>query len=377
MLKVLTIFGTRPEAIKLAPVISELKIAFDMHVCVTGQHKDMLNQVMQVFDIVPDHDLDIMSDNQKLGETNARILVKLDRVLARVKPDIVLVQGDTTTAFAASLASFYQGIPVGHIEAGLRTHDLSSPFPEELNRQLVSRIAELHFAPTVGARDNLLKEGISPDTIHVTGNTVIDAFGIAVKKAQAVDFSEELYRIVPFLKSPEEKRQKIILVTGHRRENFGVTFESICQAIRTIAVENHTLAVIYPVHLNPNVQEPVKRILGNVENIFLPPPLDYLSFVKLLDLANLVLTDSGGIQEEAPSLGKPVLVMRKNTERPEGVEAGTARVVGVTKAEIIVAVNQLLNDQKIYDSMACAQNPYGDGFASRRIREILEKVLGK
>ena len=375
MQKVLTVFGTRPEAIKIAPVILALNATFDVRICVTGQHKQMLDQVLKVFEIVPDYNFDIMVDDQGLNTTSARILVEMEKVLTLVQPDIVLVQGDTTTALSVALASFYRGIKVGHIEAGLRTHDFSSPFPEELNRQLISRIASLHFAPTVVAQDNLIKEGIPSNIIYVTGNTVIDSLQMAVGKTSLVKFSEEVCRVAPFLRETVQKKPTIILVTGHRREHFGQKFENICKAIKEIANQNREVAVIYPVHLNPNVQEPVNRILSNINNVCLLPPLDYLSFVKLLELSKLVLTDSGGIQEEAPSLGKPVLVMRKNTERPEGIKAGTARVVGITVSEISSTVKKLLKNKDLYEAMSSSQNPYGDGLASKRIKEILETVI--
>ena len=374
MQNVLTIFGTRPEAIKMAPVISELREAFKVSVCVTGQHNSMLKQVMRVFEIVADYELSIMTDNQKLSELTGRAILEVEKVLVEVKPDIVLVQGDTTTALSAAMASFYNHIIVGHVEAGLRTHNRYSPFPEETNRHLISSLAEIHFAPTIGAKNNLLNEGICGNKIHVTGNTVVDALRISGKKSRSITFSAELCELIPFLTDKRIKKPRIVLVTGHRREHFGAIIESICTAIATIAKNNSDVAVIYPVHLNPNVQEPVHRILGQIDNVYLTDPLDYLTFVKLLSLCTLVLTDSGGIQEEAPSLGKPVLVMRNDTERTEGIDAGISRLVGTDPHEIVDSVGQLLNSQEDYDSMSFTQNPYGDGFASKRIKTILQTV---
>ena len=377
MKKILTIFGTRPEAIKMAPVIRELSRhpdRFESRVCVTAQHRQMLDQVLRLFDIRPDHDLDIMTPGQDLFAVTAHVLIGLKEVLEAERPDLVLVQGDTTTTMAASLAAFYLRIPVGHIEAGLRTGDKYAPFPEEINRRISSVAADLHFAPTEKARQNLLSEGIAPETTYVTGNTVIDALLATVEKidreklgpriaADLVENHPALAEVFP--------DQRFILVTGHRRENFGQGFENICRALKEIANRYPEIAIVYPVHLNPNVQEPVRRILGDAPNIHLIEPLDYLPFVFLMSRSHLILTDSGGVQEEAPSLGKPVLVMRETTERPEAVEAGTVRLVGTDEEKILANVEELLTDDGAYREMARAINPYGDGKAAVRIRKVL------
>ena len=374
MINVLIVFGTRPEAIKMAPVIHALSSKLNVKVCVTAQHREMLDQVLNLFDITPDYDLDIMRQEQDLFDITSNVLNSMKQVLLEVCPNIVLVHGDTTTTMAASMAAFYLRIPVGHIEAGLRTYDINSPFPEEFNRQLTSRIAQFHFAPTENARQNLLKEKIDNSQIYVTGNTVIDALLLMVEKGRLINFSDAVLKVMPFLQAKTNDIPKIILVTGHRRENFGQGFESICEALRDIAIKNPNVKVIYPVHLNPNVQEPVNRILSNVDNVFLIEPMEYLFFVKLMDISYLILTDSGGIQEEAPSLGKPVLVMRNTTERPEAINSGTVKLVGTDKNMIVKMVNQLLVDKNEYLKMSKAHNPYGDGFASKAICKVLEEV---
>ena len=369
--KVLIVLGTRPEAIKMAPVVKELAKSLDVRVCVTAQHREMLDQVLDLFKIVPNYDLDIMRQGQDLFDLTSNVLLGIKQVLTEENPDIVLVHGDTTTTLATSLAAFYSQIPVGHVEAGLRTYKVYSPFPEELNRQVISRMATYHFAPTELARKNLLAERISDENIIVTGNTVIDALLSVVKKARRKNFSAEILEQLPFLSRKGNKLPRIILVTGHRRENFGHGFEEICHALHEIAQKYIDVQIIYPVHLNPNVREPVQRILSDLKNINLVEPMDYLTFIKLMDCSYLILTDSGGIQEEAPSLGKPVLVMRETTERPEAVEAGTVILVGTNKKKIVKTVNELLSDQNIYNGMSEAHNPYGDGKASKRIHSII------
>ena len=370
MRRVLSVFGTRPEAIKMAPVVLALAEAddIDARVCVTAQHRQMLDQVLGLFNIRPDYDLDVMLQGQDLFDVTARSLLGLRDVLRKDKPDLVLVQGDTTTCFAAALAAFYEQIPVGHIEAGLRTGDLAAPFPEEGNRSLVSRITNYHFPPTEGSRQNLLDEGVSDDRIWVTGNTVIDALLMVRDKllsrshAHWVEcFGQDLYACVT------DAARRVVLVTGHRRENFGQGFIDLCSAIRDVAVGHPDWDLVYPVHLNPNVQKPVFDILGGHDNIHLIEPQDYEPFVWLMDQSDMILTDSGGIQEEAPSLGKPVLVMRDVTERPEAVEAGTVRLVGTDREAIRSGVENLLTNEETYNRMARAHNPYGDGKAAARI----------
>lgn len=368
--KIMLVFGTRPEAIKMAPVVRalyEIK-QWDVKVCVTAQHRQMLDQVLALFGIVPDFDLNLMKQGQDLTDITNSVLVGMRDVFEQWKPDLVLVHGDTTTAMSASLASHYAKIPVAHVEAGLRTNNIYSPWPEEMNRRMVGRVASLHFAPTEIARTNLLLEGCANDSVYVTGNTVIDALLSVVEKI-SIDgtLKQELYERFAFIR--EDKR--LILVTGHRRENFGKGFEDICKALRNIA-ERDDVEIVYPVHLNPNVQEPVLRILGGCSNIHLIEPLDYLPFVYLMNRAYILLTDSGGIQEEAPSLGKPVLVMRDTTERPEAVSAGTVRLVGTDTPNIVSAVIELLDDIKKYEQMSQAYNPYGDGQAAQRIVGILQ-----
>ena len=371
MVKILAVFGTRPEAIKMAPVIRALGNNFDVKICVTAQHRQMLDQVLELFEITPDYDLDIMQPGQDLFDITSNVLLGVKKVLQIEEPDVVLVHGDTTTSMATAMAAFYLKIPVGHVEAGLRTYDINSPFPEELNRQITSRIATLHFAPTKISRQNLLDEKVPDSQIYVTGNTVIDALLSMVEKARIVDFSDTLLKRMPFLKQEKSGMPRIILVTGHRRENFGLGFEEICHALSVVANENPDIHIIYPVHLNPNVREPVNRILSNLNNVHLIEPMEYLTFIKLMDLSYLILTDSGGIQEEAPSLGKPVLVMRDTTERPEAVESGTVKLVGTNKNDIVKMVNRLLTDSNFYMQMSKAHNPYGDGKAGGIICDIL------
>ncbi|MDY0973268.1 non-hydrolyzing UDP-N-acetylglucosamine 2-epimerase [Siccibacter turicensis] len=370
-MKVLTVFGTRPEAIKMAPLVHALAqdSFFEARVCVTAQHREMLDQVLHLFSIVPDYDLNIMKPGQGLTEITCRILEGLKPILESFKPDVVLVHGDTTTTIATSLAAFYQRIPVGHVEAGLRTGDLYSPWPEEANRTLTGHLAMYHFAPTENSRQNLIKENVAEKRIFVTGNTVIDALITVRNRVLADDaLRTQLSERYPFLSNDK----KLILVTGHRRESFGRGFEQICHALAEIAGNNSNVQIVYPVHLNPNVSEPVNRILGHVDNVTLIEPQDYLPFVWLMNHAWLILTDSGGIQEEAPSLGKPVLVMRETTERPEAVKAGTVRLVGTDSARIVAEVNRLLNDEQEYQAMSHAHNPYGDGQACERILHALK-----
>ena len=373
-MKVLVVFGTRPEAIKMAPVVHTLRNKFDVKVCVTAQHRKLMDQALDIFEITPDFDLDIMKPEQDLFDVTSNVLFGMRKILSQEHPDIVLVHGDTTTSMATSMAAFYLQIPVGHVEAGLRTYNINSPFPEEFNRQLTGRIAQFHFAPTEGARQNLLNEKISDNHIYVTGNTIIDALYSIINKARAVDFLEDTIDTMQFLNCGKNNLPRIILVTGHRRENFGHGFEEICQALKDIAIENSDVQVIYPVHLNPNVREPVNRILSGINNIHLIEPMGYLSFIKLMDLSYLVLTDSGGIQEEAPSLGKPVLVMRDRTERQEAVKAGTVKLVGTKKKDIVRAVSELLTNNDIYINMSKVHNPYGNGEASQIICQVLEKI---
>ena len=371
MVKILAVFGTRPEAIKMAPVIRALSNKFDVKICVTAQHRQMLDQVLELFEIVPNYDLDIMQPGQDLFNITCNVLSGVKKVLQAERPDIVMVHGDTTTSMATAMAAFYLQIPVAHVEAGLRTYNINSPFPEEFNRQITSRIATFHFAPTKISRQNLLDEKVPDSQIYVTGNTVIDALLSMVKKARIVNFSDVILKRLPFLKQEKSDIPRIVLVTGHRRENFGLGFEEICHALSVIANENPKIQIIYPVHLNPNVREPVNRILSNLNNVHLIEPMEYLTFIKLMDLSYLILTDSGGIQEEAPSLGKPVLVMRDTTERPEAVESGTVKLVGTNKNDIVKMVNRLLTDSNFYMQMSKAHNPYGDGKAGGIICDIL------
>jgi len=369
--KVLSVFGTRPEAIKMAPLMLALANdpAFESRICVTAQHREMLDQVLRLFDIVPDYDLNIMQPGQGLTEITSRILIGIKPVLESFEPDVILVHGDTTTTLATSLAAFYQHIPVGHVEAGLRTGNIYSPWPEEANRKLTGHLAMYHFSPTENARQNLLREGLPAEKIFITGNTVIDAlFWVRDRVINNPALRVALEQRYDFL----DPQKKLILVTGHRRESFGDGFERICSALANIARNHPEVQVVYPVHLNPNVSEPVNRILSGIANIKLIDPQDYLPFVYLMDRAYMILTDSGGIQEEAPSLGKPVLVMRETTERPEAVAAGTVLLVGTDPARIQAAVSKLLNDVDEYQAMSRAHNPYGDGQACRRIIEALK-----
>lgn len=368
----LSIFGTRPEAIKMAPVIHALQsdASFTATVCVTAQHRQMLDQVLELFAIRPEYDLDIMQESQDLFGLTARMLPALREVLLAEQPDMVLVQGDTSTCFVASLAAFYLRIPVGHVEAGLRTGDIYAPFPEEANRAMTSRLAALHFAPTEQARRNLLAEGIAANTVHVTGNTVIDAlFWVRERIATEHDWRG----IFGSAEAVIRERRPYILITGHRRENFGSGFQRICEAIALLAQRRPHLHFIYPVHLNPNVQGPVYSILSRIANVHLIPPLDYAPFVHAMNHARLILTDSGGVQEEAPSLGKPVLVTRETTERPEAVAAGTVLLVGTDTERIIQETEHLLDDAEAYQKMRGASNPYGDGHAATRIAALLQQ----
>ncbi|GHT14445.1 UDP-N-acetyl glucosamine 2-epimerase [Bacteroidia bacterium] len=371
MKKILLVFGTRPEAIKMAPLVKEFQKypeKFDTKVCVTGQHRQMLDQVLEVFDIQPDYDLNIMAPNQDLYDITSKVLLGMRDVLKSFQPEIVFVHGDTTTSMAATIAAFYQQIKVAHVEAGLRTYNLYSPWPEEMNRQLTDRLCDYCFAPTEMSKNNLLQEKIDESKIYVTGNSVIDALLMAVDIIKTKPSLQE--KIVTEIEEkgykPQENK-KYILVTGHRRENFGDGFLQICKALKEIAVAHPEMDIVYPVHLNPNVQKPVYELLADVPNIYLISPLDYLPFVYMMQHSYLILTDSGGVQEEAPSLGKPVLVMRNTTERPEAVEAGTVKLVGTDVEAIVENVELLLKDQGLYNQMSEAHNPYGDGRACERI----------
>ena len=376
-MKILSIFGTRPEAIKMAPVVLSLKrsVQIDSFVCVTAQHREMLDQVLDLFEIIPDYDLDLMRPNQDLYDITSRILLGVRDVLVSLKPNLVLVHGDTTTCFAASLAAFYQKIPVGHVEAGLRTGDIFSPFPEEANRSLVGKLAKYHFSPTGLSKSNLEKECVSKDNILVTGNTVIDALLWVKERLVSYECSvwKKAFGEILFDRLSDSEK-KMILITGHRRENFGSGFVSLCEAIKTLAEKNNDWEFVYPVHLNPNVQKPVYEILSGLNNVTLISPQDYLPFTWLMNRSSLILTDSGGIQEEAPSLGKPVLVMRDVTERPEAVEAGTVRLVGTNKKSIIDHVEAVMTQPEVYNQMSKSHNPYGDGKASTRILNFIESL---
>lgn len=382
MKRILLVFGTRPEAIKMAPLVKEFQNypdKFETIVCVTGQHRQMLDQVLNLFEITPDYDLNIMKQGQDLYDVTARVLTGMRDVLKDSQPDVVLVHGDTTTSAAAALSAFYQQIPVGHVEAGLRTHNIYSPWPEEMNRQITGRIATYNFAPTSLSRENLVKENIANDKITITGNTVIDALYMVVAKIKnnpqldsklkdnLIDSGYEVDRLL--------NGKKLVLITGHRRENFGNGFVSICNAIKSLAEKYPEVDFVYPMHLNPNVRKPIHEVFGvnltGLGNIFFIEPLEYLSFVYLMEKSNIVLTDSGGIQEEAPGLGKPVLVMRDTTERPEALEAGTVKLVGTSFDKIVNEVSDLLDDPRHYEKMSRAVNPYGDGLASKRIANIL------
>ena len=383
MRKVLFVFGTRPEAIKMASVIREFEKhedEFKTRVCVTAQHREMLDQVLEFFKIKPHYDLDIMTERQSLPSLTASVLIAITKVMEEENPDIVFVQGDTTTTFAAAQAAFYLKIPVSHIEAGLRTGNRYSPFPEEINRRLTSVLSNFHFAPTEGAKINLISEGFQESSIHITGNTVIDALLTVIRSQKSEVRRKSLEKHFQerwnLTLCTGTNNSKLILVTGHRRESFGKGFEMICRALSTLAANNPDIQIVYPVHLNPNVQEPVYTILGNVGNIHLIPPIDYEPFVFLMNQCHLILTDSGGIQEEAPTLGKPLLVMRDTSERPEGIEAGSAKLVGTDVDRIVKEAQTLLNDNSEYNRMSEVKNPYGDGKASERIVEITSEHLG-
>lgn len=384
--KIMLVFGTRPEAIKMAPLCIELQKRteiFETIICVTGQHREMLDQVLNLFEIKPDYDLNIMKQGQDLYDVTARVLIGMRDVLKKAQPNIVLVHGDTTTSTAAALAAFYQQIPVGHVEAGLRTYNIYSPWPEEMNRLITGRIATIHFAPTQLSRHNLLKEHISDTNITVTGNTVIDALYWVVdkiKKNKTLNFELQTVLLTAgYDVNRLTSGKKLVLITGHRRENFGNGFINICTAIKDLTLKYPDVDFVYPMHLNPNVRKPIHEVFGenlsNLHNMFFIEPLEYLSFVFLMEKSTLVLTDSGGIQEEAPGLGKPVLVMRDTTERPEALEAGTVKLVGTNYNKIITEVSNLLNNQEYYDQMSKAINPYGDGLACPRICEKLIQQL--
>ena len=384
MKTVMLVFGTRPEAIKMAPLVKEFQKhtdTFNTVVCVTGQHRQMLDQVLKIFEITPDYDLNIMKQGQDLYDVTARVLVGMRDVLKEVQPDVVLVHGDTTTSTAAALAAFYQQIPVGHVEAGLRTHNIYSPWPEEMNRQITGRIATYNFAPTALSRENLLREGVEEKLITVTGNTVIDALHIVVDKIKEdKELNTTLKNILAQNGYDVERLKdgkKLVLITGHRRENFGDGFINMCTAIRDLTQKYPEVDFVYPMHLNPNVRKPIHEVFGedltNLGNMFFIEPLEYLEFVYLMEQSTIVLTDSGGIQEEAPGLGKPVLVMRDTTERPEALAAGTVKLVGTNYQKIVDEVSHLLDDQAHYNTMSHAVNPYGDGKACGRIVETLSK----
>ena len=370
-MKILSVFGTRPEAIKMAPLVHSINNDpfFEAKVCVTAQHREMLDQVLELFELVPDYDLDIMKEGQSLNDVTASILTGLDSVLADFNPDMVLVHGDTATTFAASLAAYYKKIPVGHVEAGLRTGDVYSPWPEEANRKLTGVLSKYHFAPTTVSKHNLLSEGVAPENVYITGNTVIDALlWVSEKIENDESLKSSFNQKYGFL----DAEKKLILVTGHRRESFGGGFERICESLKNIATKYPNVQLVYPVHLNPKVQEPVNRLLKDINNIYLIEPQDYLPFVYLMNKAHIIITDSGGIQEEAPSLGKPVIVLRDTTERPEAVEAGTVKLVG-TKVDMIVSeVSSLLDSPEKYKQMSMAHNPYGQGDACIKIIKALK-----
>lgn len=385
---VMLVFGTRPEAIKMAPLIKEFQKKSDIFntlVCVTAQHRQLLDQVMDVFHLTADYDLDIMQQGQDLYDITSRVLLSMRDVLRQARPDLVLVHGDTTTSTAAALAAFYQQIPVGHIEAGLRTGNIYSPWPEEMNRQITGRIASYHFAPTETSRENLLKENVHPSNIYVTGNTVIDALHLVVNELKCdkrlADRERQTLIGCGYDVSRLNEGKKLVLITGHRRENFGDGFHNICKAIKMLVLRHPNVDFIYPMHLNPNVRNPIHQVFGenlnDYQNLFFIEPLEYLSFVYLMEKSFLVLTDSGGVQEEAPSLGKPVLVMRDTTERPEAVLAGTVKLVGANYQKIVDEVSQLILDDHSYSLMSKANNPYGDGQASKRIVEIIRNILGQ
>ena len=383
MKNIMLVFGTRPEAIKMAPLVKELQLnsdRFQLLVCVTGQHRKMLDQVLDLFDIKPDFDLDVMKNNQDLYDVTSRILIGMRDVLNTVKPDLVLVHGDTTTSMAAALAAFYQRIPVGHIEAGLRTRDIYSPWPEEMNRLLTARLASFHFSPTITSKDNLIAEGISNKLITVTGNTVIDSLYYVINKLNSdINISNEVISSIKNFGYNIDRlslNKRLVLITGHRRENFGDGFKNILLALKSLSLKYPNVDFVYPMHLNPNVRNPIKQIFNEEiqENIFFIEPLDYLSFVHLLNYSTIILTDSGGIQEEAPGLKKPVLVMRNTTERPEAVIAGTVKLVGTNFDKIVNEVSRLLEDNVYYNSMSNSVNPYGDGFACKKIVDFIKNL---
>ena len=385
---VMLVFGTRPEAIKMAPLIKEFQKESDIFntlVCVPDQHRQLLDQGMDVFHLTADYDLDIMQQGQDLYDITSRVLLSMRDVLRQARPDLVLVHGDTTTSTAAALAAFYQQIPVGHIEAGLRTGNIYSPWPEEMNRQITGRIASYHFAPTETSRENLLKENVHPSNIYVTGNTVIDALHLVVNELkcdkQLADRERQTLIGCGYDVSRLNEGKKLVLITGHRRENFGDGFHNICKAIKMLVLQHPNVDFVYPMHLNPNVRNPIRQVFGenlnDFQNLFFIEPLEYLSFVYLMEKSFLVLTDSGGVQEEAPSLGKPVLVMRDTTERPEAVLAGTVKLVGANYQKIVDEVSQLILDDHSYSLMSKANNPYGDGQASKRIVDIIRNILGQ
>lgn len=376
-LKALLVFGTRPEAIKMAPLVKVLENepTIESKICVTAQHREMLDQVLDMFDITPDYDLNLMKPGQDLYDITANVLLGMKSVFEEFKPDVVLVHGDTTTTCSASLAAFYQKIKVGHVEAGLRTGAIYSPWPEEANRQITGVLANYHFTPTITSQDNLVKENKDLKNIIVTGNTVIDALFLVLDK---IENNQELEnKIIDSINSQYklQDNKKIILLTGHRRENFGDGFINICEALKTIAINNPDIDIVYPVHLNPNVQKPVKEILSNTPNVYLIDPLQYESFIYMMNKSYFIITDSGGVQEEAPSLGKPVLVMRDTTERPEAVEAGTVKLVGTNKGAIIKEAQKLIDDENEYNKMSKAHNPYGDGRACKRIVKFIKDTL--
>ena len=381
MKKILIVFGTRPEAIKMAPLVKACKKeqSFETKVCVTAQHREMLDQVLDIFDITPEYDLNLMKAGQDLYDVTTGVLLGMKNVLSEFKPDVVLVHGDTATTFAASLAAFYQQIKVGHVEAGLRTGNIYSPWPEEANRQLTTQITTYHFAPTQTSKENLLKENVKENDVSITGNTVIDALFLALDKIKSDPNLEA--KIIDTVQSqfPENSKfniqdSKFILVTGHRRENFGQGFINICESLKTLAQDHPNLEIIYPVHLNPNVQKPVNEILSDTPNVHLIEPQQYEAFIYMMEKSYFIITDSGGVQEEAPSLGKPVLVMRDTTERPEALEAGTVKLVGTDPKQIINEAKKLLEDQNTYDAMSKASNPYGDGTACQKIVTYLKSI---
>ena len=380
MKKILLVFGTRPEAIKMAPLVKEFQKDtqnFKVKVCVTAQHREMLDQVLNLFKIIPDYDLNLMKPNQDLNQLTSRIILKIKPIFEEFKPDMVLVHGDTATTFATSLSAYYQKIKIGHIEAGLRTGSLYSPWPEEGNRKLTAVLTDYHFAPTATSKSNLLNEGVSDLSVYVTGNTVIDALKLVVSKIKNNKRLRLQIEKTIFNSGFKKLNSKFILVTGHRRENFGEGFLNICKALKAIAEKNPEINILYPVHLNPNVRKPVNALLSDIVNIKLVEPFQYEEFVYLMNKSYLILTDSGGIQEEAPSLGKPVLVMRETTERPEAKKAGTVKLVGSGKESILIEVQKLLDDNSEYQKMSKAHNPYGDGSASKKIVKIIKKELNE